>query len=75
MKLVKTRELSNSEAKAYIRKLQSDVHDLLNNIAADQVNAITTAIEYRDDVIESDIFTDYEVIKRLKVFTSIDIEI
>jgi len=75
MKLKKTKNLSNEEATAYLRKLQSDVCDLLSNIASEQVSDIERAIEYRDDAICSGVFEDYEVIRRLKVFTSLEIEV
>jgi len=75
MKLKKTKNLSNEEASAYIRKVQSDVSDLLNNIASEQVKDIERAIQYRDDAICSGVFEDYEVIRRLKVFTSLEIEV
>ena len=75
MKLKKCKELSNKEATAYIRKLQSDVCELLNNIANEQVKDIERAIQYRDDAICSGVFEDHEVIRRLKVFTSLDIEL
>ena len=75
MKLTSTRELSNKETTAYIRKLQSDICELLNNIASEQVKDIERAIEYRNEAICSGVFEDYEVIRRLKTFTSLDIEI
>ena len=75
MKLKKCKELSKKEATAYIRKLQSDVCELLNDIASEQVKDIERAIEYRHEAICSGVFEDYEVIRRLKVFTSLDIEL
>jgi len=75
MKLKKTKNLNNEEANAYLRDIQGDVCELLNNIANEQVKDIETAVGYRDDAICSGVFEDYEVIRRLKVFTSLTIEV
>ena len=74
MELKKNKKLSNEEANAYISSIQGAVSDLLN-IANEQVNQIEREIQYRDETLCSTVFTDYEVIKQLKTFTSLTIEV
>lgn len=75
MQLKKTKNLSNEAANAYIKRIQLAVSDLLTNIANEQVKEIERAIQYRDDAICSGVFSDYEVIKELKTFTGLTIEV
>lgn len=75
MQLKKTKNLSNEEASAYIKEIQLAVSDLLTNIANEQVNDIQRAIDYREDAICSGVFSDYEVIKKLQIFTGLQIEV
>ena len=75
MQLKKTKNLSNEEANAYIKEIQLAVSDLLTNIANEQVKDIQRAIDYREDAICSGVFADYEVIKKLQIFTGLDIEV
>ena len=75
MQLKKTKNLSNEEANAYIREIQHAVNDLLTNIANEQVNDIQRAIDYRDDGICGSVFEDYEVIRKLQIFTGLTIEV
>ena len=75
MQLKKTKNLSNEEASEYIKEIQLAVSDLLTNIANEQVNDIQRAIDYREDAICSGVFSDYEVIKKLQIFTGLEIEV
>jgi len=75
MQIKKIKNLSNEEANAYIREIQVAVNDLLTNIANEQVKDIQRAVDYREDAICSGVFSDYETIKKLEIFTGLNIEV